>query len=372
MQPQSSRTILFVVALWIGVALAIFATERARSSFLESVTDTQMAADRDTWSVIHDLTDDTLVNSVTDYTFWDDMAEFAEGKRNLDWAIENLAPGLESFDIDALWVYDAGGNLRYSASQNGDELGVPPPLPLDKAALEKLVATPDDEYGVMHEFYWFSEMGPLTVVGSDITSTDDPEHLLPGRGYYFAAKLLTMEHGLSALSEIDATGTPLQLTSVPDETAPSTSEPHVFWHRMWDQTGATIGAIRIERNTESFRALLSNSSQGRTVALGLWVLTGVITTWLIVLLGRTRQRAEELALNMTQQLKDTNAALEQRVRERTAELEADVKQRTEAEERLQKRTEELERLNKVMVDRELRVVELKRKLKETGADVEAS
>lgn len=372
MQRFPLRVVVYFALLWCAVAAAIMFTERSRLSFVASAIDSQTDTDRSLWDIVHKLGDDALVSSVADYTFWDDMAEFAEGKRDLQWAKDNLDPGLDSFGIDALWVLSADGSVRYSVMADGEGAVAPPPLPMKKADLERLVATIDEEYGVMHEFYWLSDIGPLTVVGSDITSTDDPGHLKPSRGYYFAARRLLSDQQLERLTSVDISISIKELSAVPPNEPPTESSPHAFWHPMEDYAGNLIGAIRVERYSDNFQALLINSLRSRDLTVGLWLLTGVITSGLILTLGRTQLKAAALAERMTLELRNANTTLEERVRERTAELEEDVKRRTEAEQHLKKRTEELERMNKVMIDRELRVVELKRKVKELGGSQETS
>ena len=47
------------------------------------------------------------------------------------------------------------------------------------------------------------------------------------------------------------------------------------------------------------------------------------------------------------------------MKERTTELQKKIEERKQAEEELKKRTEELEMFNKAMVDREIKIVEIK-------------
>lgn len=356
------RIFVFVVLLWLAIAAAMATGERSRLRYLEAATTTQMEADRNLWNIVHKLSDDSLSSSVSDYTFWDDMAQFAEGTRDLRWAHENLDPSLASFDVDALWVFGPDGTLRYSVMRDGGVLKTPPLLPLDLAALKKLMSAADTDYGVMHEFYWFSDVGPLTVIGSDITSTDDPMHTKPSRGYYFAARRLTMQHGFVGLSGIGATAEAVALTEIPPDEPPSGSKPHVFWHEMRDYRGTLIGAIRVERYAPNFVSLTVNSERDRLLTASLWLATGLGVSGLLFVLGLTQRRAASLAEQMTRQLRESNTRLEQRVAERTAELAADIEKRKKFEEQLERRTHELETMNRAMLDREDRIIELKQQL----------
>ena len=68
-----------------------------------------------------------------------------------------------------------------------------------------------------------------------------------------------------------------------------------------------------------------------------------------------RKKAEE-------ELKKHQEQLEELVEERTNELQSEIGERKEAEQELRKQTEELEFFNKAMVDREMRIIELKEEI----------
>ncbi len=49
-----------------------------------------------------------------DYTFWDDMVEFVKSGDSA-WGNDNINTGLTTYKADVVWVFSAGGNLRYLA-----------------------------------------------------------------------------------------------------------------------------------------------------------------------------------------------------------------------------------------------------------------
>lgn len=322
-----------------------------------------MESDLQLWDIVHDLIDDVGIHSVVDYTFWDDMVAFAEDQLDNQWGVENLDAGIESFGLDALWVLRADGTVRYARMLNGDEIVDAPPLPLDSGELRTLMAQEPEEGTSVREFYWFSdELGPLSLFGADITTTDDSQHKKPARGYYIVAIRISERAALSDLAGLGFTGEAVEMTTIPPEERPSGTSPHVFWHRMWDHTGATIGAIKLVRTSPLLTQTLRDIAYGRMLGAVLWVLVGAVTTFLLLSLARVQQRAQKLADQMTSQLRENNEVLERRVAERTKELELDIQERTAAEENLMKRTADLERMNKVMLDRESRIIELKQKI----------
>jgi hypothetical protein len=355
-----NRTPLLIILVWALVLFAIVQSTTSSQQLVENAATLQMESDLQIWDIVHELSDDSIARAVIDYAYWDDMVAFAEGKLDTAWALENLSPALPPRRIDAVWVLDSNGNHQYSAMAEGEALVSPPPFPLDLTALKKLLASPDEEYGSVREFSWFSPSGPMTIFGSGITTSDDPDHTKPARGYYFVGVRLSNDGSLNALSSIGAVAEAQQLDNVPDQEAPTATSPHVFYHPMLDNSGKPIGAIRIERATAAFKILASTSVRGRYLTAGLWMVIGLAATALIIALNRTTQRAAAMADEMTGQLRESNARLEDRVAERTADLEVDIAKREEVEETLLKRTDELERMNKVMMDRELRIVELKK------------
>jgi hypothetical protein len=361
-----SRLTLRVIAVWVLVACAVFLTHSSTQRLIDNAATVQVEADGQIWDIVHELSDNSTSRAVIDYTFWDDMVAFAEGTLDADWAHSNLDPSIESFGIDALWVLDPDGTLRYSVMKQGDVLIAGPPLPFEnKAAIDALLAKPDEDYGFIHEFYWFSPAGPMSIFGSGVTVTDDPDHTQPNRGYYFVGVRLTSDSSLKALEHIGATTEAVRPTAIPPDQRPTASTPHVFYHPMTDFTGALAGAIRIERTSEAFSILAKNSLRDQLFRIALWVLVGLSTSGLLISLSRTRHRAAALAADMTNKLREANTLLEQRVSERTAELKTDIAQREAAEAALLKRTAELERMNKVMMDREMRILELKKQAKDS-------
>lgn len=71
---------------------------------------------------------------------------------------------------------------------------------------------------------------------------------------------------------------------------------------------------------------------------------------------------EFVALN--KKLRDENSIVEEKVRERTQDLEHEKKNLLELQKNIMERQNELERINNLMVNRELRMVELKQRIQE--------
>jgi hypothetical protein len=362
----NTRTLLLLAITWIGVVLAIVIKETAFVGLQRDVVILQMESDKLIWDVVHELSDQTFAAHVSDYSYWDDMVAFARGELDDAWAEENINPVMESLGLAAVWILDADGTLRHGVRLENGAFVAAPQLPFTKTQIATLLERQDDdeveEYGPVREFYWLSDIGPLTLFASDITTTDDPDHLKDAQGYYIVASELSEEGFLKEVRHLGMVTTVVSGAEVRPVVPPSASGPHIFWHPLEDISGTVVGAIKIENTTESFVKNTASSRFSRNLTSGLWVSTGIAVSLLVLSLGRTRQRASDLAQQMTHQLQEANETLERTVAERTKELASDIAQRKVFEAQLEKRTRDLETMNRAMLDRESRVVELKHEL----------
>jgi hypothetical protein len=313
---------------------------------------------------MHELSHASQYNLTDDYTYWDDMIAFADGKLDDAWGEENLRAGIATFNVDAIWVIDRAGRVRYGIVTTPDgDIRRETELPIGMDIIEATAAS-----GSIGSFHHYVGDRLVTIMTAGLVPTDDIERTTPPQGYFVT------------LSEFDT----LQISTLGTQTGTEASvhrigEPtrelglldagtglYRFRIPVADWDGTEIAHIYAERHAESIATLHAHLGSERVTNYTLFSLVSVLMLVLLWVNIRARRRAELIAEGMTRDLRDINATLERRVTERTAQLEHDIKRRTEAEEDLRKRTEELERLNRVMVDRELRVVELKKRLKGMG------
>jgi C4-dicarboxylate-specific signal transduction histidine kinase len=197
-----------------------------------------------------------------------------------------------------------------------------------------------------------------------LVPTADSDRATPPQGYFLTINELDAEY-LANLG--DWTGARVTLLP-PDAVEPSDwflspeEGTFVFLHPLTDDRGTRVGALRVERSSETLGVLAAQISQQRTLNRVIFTGLAALFAIIIYLLNRARARAESLAADMTRQLREANHTLEQRVTDRTASLEHEVEEHAKAETQLRARTGELEKMNKIMVDRELRMVELKGEL----------
>lgn len=120
---------------------------------------------------------------VTDYAIWTEMADFVK-TTDRQWARENLSVGMRTFQADAVWVYDPGGTLVYSAADSKISKESPA-IPLPRESMEAIFA----KNGLAH-FFLKTSQGLMEIRGSSIHLTPDTERKTPQRGYFLAGKYL--------------------------------------------------------------------------------------------------------------------------------------------------------------------------------------
>lgn len=358
------RTLGSVVLFVLLVALFIVPEIFYRSGQLAvvAVGEIQQNERKDLFTKMFELSRSDQLNLTSDYSFWDDMIAFADGSLSDEWGTDNLSSGIQTFGVSGIWVVDRHDAVRFGLRSGPDGEYVRDdvlPLPLDvikEATGRKPVA----------EFFWNIGGVVHTVMAAGIVPTADSERATPPQGYFVTIKPVD-DRLLSQLGQWTGTEIKLMPADTPEEPnglIDANWGTYVFWHPLEDHAGSRVALLRLERDSPVVAVLFRQVKRDRVLA---YAATAAVAFLLIVVLlqmNRARLRAEGIAHDMTQKLQQTNEELAKRVHERTEELEKDIAQRIQTEQELRTRTEELERMNKVMVGRELRMEEMKRELKE--------
>lgn len=364
MAAQSRNQIIFVLLAIGALAVLIALPEilfRQNHTTAQAVAGIQIADRTNLFRQMVRLTLQSQRNLVNDYTFWDDMISFADGKLDDQWGAENIAAGIESFHVHGLWVVDRHGKVRYGVRGTpGQEPVKTDRLPIPLEEVEAAVAR-----DTVAEFFRTIDGVTYSVMAAGIVPTADTDRATPPQGYFLTLNAID-NNLLTALGE--QTGT--TATLLPADTEPTSARvedertgAYSFPVSLADEHGQRVAVLRVEREDKALAALFIQNSRSRTLNRVLFTGLALLFLDVFYLLNRSRARAEKLAADMTVELRTVNATLEQKVAERTAALERDVAERTKTEAELRARTQELEKMNKVMIDRELRMVELKGELK---------
>jgi PAS domain S-box-containing protein len=130
---------------------------------------------------ILDIQKSSIDNYIFDYTYWDEMVEIVE-KRDYNAAKLNIDPSMESYNVQAVWVYDSSLNLVYFAGDDScnSNLGI----------LNNYFNLHDViQDTTFRHFFHYYDCGLLEFSMAPIQPSADLTRQTPARGYYIAARL---------------------------------------------------------------------------------------------------------------------------------------------------------------------------------------
>jgi diguanylate cyclase (GGDEF)-like protein len=171
--------IIFLIAVIFTAGFSIlrhFQIRHAESVFRAGGDEKQSLFDK-----IVALKGETLRTLAYDYTFWDEMVDFAAtGDRQ--WASENIDTGLKSFNVQSAWIYRPDFSLVYSSGIfAGYDLKE---IPVPKDGLTELFSK-----GYFPHFFIDTPDGPMEIRGAPVQPTSDSERATPPKGYFLAGRL---------------------------------------------------------------------------------------------------------------------------------------------------------------------------------------
>ncbi len=108
-----------------------------------------------------------------DYANWDEMVRFLHSE-DLNWARRNIDPGIQAYQLSAVWILDLEGRIRYQTGPRARALNLPPGRELASAVRK-------DPRKSLH-FFAMSENGPLEIWGFSIVHSGDADRKGPHYG----------------------------------------------------------------------------------------------------------------------------------------------------------------------------------------------
>lgn len=120
-------------------------------------------------------------NVLLDYSYWNEIVEYAEGRRGKEWEQGELDNFARHYGLDAVWIFKTDGSLRYSHRAFSDFPSEQ--FQLTKEELESLFAANT----TIHFFQW-TENGLVEINGSCLHRTNDTAIDTVSHGYFFVAK----------------------------------------------------------------------------------------------------------------------------------------------------------------------------------------
>lgn len=282
-------TLLCVLLAMFGAGLAYlrYAQHLEAEAMLKNLRDDRA----ELLDSLLELTGESLKNFAHDYSYWDEMLEFA-ARPELDraWAQVNIDASLPTFHAHGAWLLATDGRQIYGVVQGLDEAlrRLPAPVPTLLARLQR--------ERFLH-FYERTPAGLLEFRAAPLQPSDDAERRSPPRGWFIAARLWDEAQLRSLERVIDSE---LELIEVPHR---ELEHDHEFngvhlQREMRDHEGRAVMFLHAHHMPEPLAVLLRDNQNdlylfGLTAALILVVTTAGISHWVIRPLRRLEQSLAE-------------------------------------------------------------------------------
>ncbi len=167
-----------LVSFFAGLVVIFQTSERAR---LEELFTAEEASRVTAIEKVISLIGSSLESYVYDYTYWDEMARFAETP-DKTWAADNIVASLATYKADAAWVYGKNKDLIYSVNNLEDAFFEK--LPVDPSSIDAIFAR-----AKLCHFFVNTPSGLMEIRGGSIHPASDPERVTEPKGYFFAGRM---------------------------------------------------------------------------------------------------------------------------------------------------------------------------------------
>lgn len=358
-----------IVSTFFVIGVLIAFTENRKSHIYEIYTEREVAL-QDSFSAISGLESQSLESLTIENTYWNDMVSYITTK-DKTFEEEVLRPQLTSYAADAIWTYDKNYKLATNINTLPPELSYFD-LGLNQTDLKSMFVK---DY-IIH-FYKQTKIGFVEVYGATVHPTIDVDRKTPPQGYFFITRILDKEY-IDKLES--ATDFEISLISKLDKpeadwnrTNPDTGII-AFTHDLKDEEGKVSGKFDVRYFSQ---ALVDTYSSLEKIFVGSVIFLAVVS----LLFYKTLKRIiiDPLAKIYRALLTDDLSEIDQLKLSdsevgRVAELiDMAIRQKNEiaenadrirkAQQILETRTKEIETINNLMIDRELKMIELKAEIK---------
>ncbi len=180
--------LLYLLAFIAIISLSLFIIQKIyeRQRMVE-LWDSVRTEREDIFDKIMALRSRFLETYVDDYTFWDDLVEFASFP-NKKWGQENIDASISTYQADVVWVYNKNSELVYVV--NHPESGILlQQLPLPQELIKGLFAN-----SPIRHFFINTAAGLMEVQGGTIHPTADAKRETPPQGYFFCGRFWTNDY----------------------------------------------------------------------------------------------------------------------------------------------------------------------------------
>ena len=309
----------------------------------------------------------SLLSYAYDYSYWDDMVSLAQKGNTTGFAKQNIDPSLATYQANVAWVYNQNFSLVYSVNDFSEDKLKEFPLPTED--LRQAFSN-----NFFPHFYIKTGSDIIEVAGAPIQPSADIERKTTALGYFLVARVWDEAYFqefsdlMGGIVEPGSANTEESFTPINKQKGIVT-----FQRNLTGFDGKNVARFHVEINTPEIGVLYQTTTvQLYYLTLISFAAVGVslamlylITIRPINLISKSLNREE---VKWLEKIQDSNDEFGQVARliikffEQKNSLKKEVADRFRAEKELEKQKDELERINKTMIDRELKMVELKRKI----------
>lgn len=128
-----------------------------------------------------------LKNYIVDYTLWDQMRDFALGKKNNAWADEEIKSALSNYRVDYIWVLDSNARMIYHYKASEKE-------PSSALHIAETALKADLSVNRNKSFFVKHHHNLAEVFAGGITHTSDKDRIQRPAGYLLIGRKVDSEY----------------------------------------------------------------------------------------------------------------------------------------------------------------------------------
>ncbi len=366
MNKVQTKLIIFAFFLAIGLGIGSFYFSYSNLQSVEQLFNSRQEEKETLFDSLTKLKSSSLLAYAYDYTYWDDMVNLVE-KGDDKFAKENIDPSLSTYKANAAWVYRLDFSGVYAVNDLEDEDLKTFPLPT--ASLKKIFVG-----SLFPHFYVLTPKGVMEIAGAPIQPSTDVERKSSPRGYFLVGRLWDKAY-LDELSTFMAGEVERDATDdTKHEFVSDLKQGIVIFRReLTGFDGKSVDRIHVEVKTPITTVLNKTSTNQFAFQIigplsAAILMMAVLFLWVIRPLGLVSKSLEKGDSKFIERLRNSKSEFGQianmiaKFLEQKTSLEKEVSEHFRAQKELEKQKDELERINKTMIDRELRMVGLKKEI----------